>query len=472
MKNIAKLLVTHPVKSMTVMFVLILVSLVGVLSVELKTGNDTLVSDDTDIYLDNEAYQSEFGQDPIIIIYENEDPFSKESIDFIYALDQSIEGLDGIFSVSSPIVMIEQTSNNLLKQTEVGLLEVSTGLKTMSNQLGFLSSGLSAEQPSLIDLDDLEANLGQLILAQENLETGLINFSDLADLMGTTVSEMILSLQSLSSSLTVQEDIDTLNQALQNLNVLSQQFLQYDVLDDLSLVSARTVTAIKELMINLSTLAETLDTQKEQMLELSTQIGLLSTSLSDISNKLELMASNFNAFEAGFPENESTLDMMLYEDGVLRSIYKDFLVDETKMRMVIVLEAGISDHEIETINNHLSITTEELGKTDQVLISGKPILDQSIKSSMMDSMQVMMISSVLIMILILLLVYKVRMRLMPIAMVMIAVVVTVGLMGWLNIGLTMVSMAVFPVLIGLGIDYFIQFQTRYEEERGGFVDEN
>lgn len=51
-------------------------------------------------------------------------------------------------------------------------------------------------------------------------------------------------------------------------------------------------------------------------------------------------------------------------------------------------------------------------------------------------------------------------------MILIAVVVTIGIMGWLNMGLTMVSMAVFPILIGLGIDYFIQFQTRYEEERG------
>ncbi|NLY45040.1 MAG: RND family transporter, partial [Tissierella sp.] len=42
---------------------------------------------------------------------------------------------------------------------------------------------------------------------------------------------------------------------------------------------------------------------------------------------------------------------------------------------------------------------------------------------------------------------------------------TLGLMGHLNVSMTMVSMAVFPILIGLGIDYFIQFQNRYEEEQ-------
>lgn len=37
-------------------------------------------------------------------------------------------------------------------------------------------------------------------------------------------------------------------------------------------------------------------------------------------------------------------------------------------------------------------------------------------------------------------------------------------MGTINVPMTMVSMAVFPILIGLGIDYSIQFQNRYEEE--------
>ena len=45
------------------------------------------------------------------------------------------------------------------------------------------------------------------------------------------------------------------------------------------------------------------------------------------------------------------------------------------------------------------------------------------------------------------------------------------MMGFLQIPLTMVSMAAFPILIGLGIDYAIQFQNRIEEEfqRGGSI---
>ncbi len=38
-------------------------------------------------------------------------------------------------------------------------------------------------------------------------------------------------------------------------------------------------------------------------------------------------------------------------------------------------------------------------------------------------------------------------------------------MGIMSVPMTMVSMAVFPILIGLGIDYSIQLQNRYEEEK-------
>jgi predicted RND superfamily exporter protein len=91
------------------------------------------------------------------------------------------------------------------------------------------------------------------------------------------------------------------------------------------------------------------------------------------------------------------------------------------------------------------------------------VLDYDIKSSMMGSMQTMMMFAAVIMVIVLFLVYPVRARLLPLIVIFMAVIATVGLMGWLNIGLTMVSMAVFPVLIGLGIDYSIQMQSRYEE---------
>ncbi|MCL0102750.1 MMPL family transporter, partial [Dehalococcoidia bacterium] len=75
--------------------------------------------------------------------------------------------------------------------------------------------------------------------------------------------------------------------------------------------------------------------------------------------------------------------------------------------------------------------------------------------------------AVVVMALILLLIFQVRWRLLSLFMVGISAVWTFGLMGFLGVPLSMATMAVLPVLIGLGIDYAIQFHNRYQEELAG-----
>jgi hypothetical protein len=59
---------------------------------------------------------------------------------------------------------------------------------------------------------------------------------------------------------------------------------------------------------------------------------------------------------------------------------------------------------------------------------------------------------------------QVKWSLLPIPIVFLGVGWTFGAMGLLHIPFTMVSMSAFPVLIGIGIDYAIQFQNRINEE--------
>ncbi len=75
--------------------------------------------------------------------------------------------------------------------------------------------------------------------------------------------------------------------------------------------------------------------------------------------------------------------------------------------------------------------------------------------------------AVVVMALILLFIFQVRLRLLSLLLVGISVVWTFGLMGYLGVPLSMATMAVLPVLIGLGIDYAIQFHNRYQEELAG-----
>ena len=69
----------------------------------------------------------------------------------------------------------------------------------------------------------------------------------------------------------------------------------------------------------------------------------------------------------------------------------------------------------------------------------------------------MFVASIVLMLLILVLVFSVRgffaWRWLPLGVVLIAIVYTFGAMGFLSIPVTIVSMAVFPIVIGLGVDY-------------------
>jgi uncharacterized protein len=58
------------------------------------------------------------------------------------------------------------------------------------------------------------------------------------------------------------------------------------------------------------------------------------------------------------------------------------------------------------------------------------------------------------------LVFRTRLLLLPLAVALAAVAITFGGMALVGAPLTMASIAVLPVLLGLGVDYSIQYQAR------------
>ncbi len=105
-----------------------------------------------------------------------------------------------------------------------------------------------------------------------------------------------------------------------------------------------------------------------------------------------------------------------------------------------------------------------------VTVTGEPALMKSITEEMAKSNGPILALAGLLMIIALLLTFNhVKWSLLPIPVVFLGVIWTFGAMGFLHIPFTMVSMSAFPVLIGIGIDYAIQFHNRIDEEfaKGG-----
>jgi hydrophobe/amphiphile efflux-3 (HAE3) family protein len=89
---------------------------------------------------------------------------------------------------------------------------------------------------------------------------------------------------------------------------------------------------------------------------------------------------------------------------------------------------------------------------------------ETITNGMVGNLSKLLIGSIAMMAIILLLMFRVRWNLISLFMVGIAAFWTFGIMGYMGVPLSMSSMAVMPILIGIGIDYSIQFHNRYQEE--------
>ncbi|WP_440944761.1 hydrophobe/amphiphile efflux-3 (HAE3) family transporter [Methanosarcina sp. T3] len=153
------------------------------------------------------------------------------------------------------------------------------------------------------------------------------------------------------------------------------------------------------------------------------------------------------------------------------TLFESLMPDETHMMIVIKVAGSATDQQKEDILNALdtSLTEATFPPGYSLIVTGSPALRVDINKEMTQSLGLLLGISSLLMVVVLLLVFRhVRWGLLPLPIVLLGVLFTFGFMGYVGVPMTMVSMAAFPILIGLGIDYAIQFHNRMEEEiRGG-----
>jgi uncharacterized protein len=96
-------------------------------------------------------------------------------------------------------------------------------------------------------------------------------------------------------------------------------------------------------------------------------------------------------------------------------------------------------------------------------VSGAPVVVDSLAPALKDALLVLLAVAVVVMAFALLVVLRSRFRLLPLALALAAAALTFGLLRLTGGSLTMASIAVMPVLIGLAVDYAIQLQSRFDE---------
>ncbi len=131
------------------------------------------------------------------------------------------------------------------------------------------------------------------------------------------------------------------------------------------------------------------------------------------------------------------------------------------------MKAGLSEAQrtrtITLIRSALGMSQWQLQHGGSYLLTGEPVIVAELTSSITHSIELLAIAVLLVMAATLGLIFLGRPRLLPLALALLATALTFGALSAVGASLTMASVAVLPVLVGLAVDYSIQFQSRVGE---------
>ncbi|NLE73425.1 MAG: RND family transporter [Actinobacteria bacterium] len=179
----------------------------------------------------------------------------------------------------------------------------------------------------------------------------------------------------------------------------------------------------------------------------SAQTGL---DLSDPSALLEVALSEGAAEEA-------------LADESLRTQLERFFHNNHAL-VVVRLAGGLTTDEQSEAVRFIQGAVDAGPFASDAIVAGNPRMISDITSAIFSGLVQTGVIAVVLMVLILFIAFPARWRLLSLPLVLLGVLWTFGIAATAHVPLTLVTLAGLPVLIGLGVDFGIQFHNRYEEE--------
>jgi uncharacterized protein len=173
------------------------------------------------------------------------------------------------------------------------------------------------------------------------------------------------------------------------------------------------------------------------------------------------------------PQSKGEIDTLVNE---IPPATRSTVVPSNVLTLVQVkLDEGLQDTaKTSALDNVESLIAQSDPPTGvKVSVSGNPAFSDQMKTEMGSSMGMLIGAAMLLMIIVMGLLFAyVNYRFLPVVFVGLGLTTALGLMGLAGIQLNMAVIGAFPVMIGLGIDYAIQFHARLDEEsRKGSLDD-
>ena len=157
------------------------------------------------------------------------------------------------------------------------------------------------------------------------------------------------------------------------------------------------------------------------------------------------------------------------ETGIPKSRFAYLFPSSNSALIQVRLKPGLSDGDrgkaIDLIKEVTADKSLQPQRGARYVVSGVPVVVEGLADEVRSAIFVLLGAALLLMAATLALVFRSRLPLLPLALAVAAAAMTYGALALAGGGLTMASIAVLPVLIGLAVDYAIQFQARHDEER-------
>lgn len=378
----------------------------GLPKIQMKMGNEVFVSPSSQTYKDSQTYQKKFGGDSLYLLLNGSqsDLLSHETMQKVATFDKKISQVDNIRNTTDVVSSL----NDELKHA---------GTSQSAAQLNFNDAKL--QRDLMAELTSAQKQTIQSKMQQSLTTSQQKKVQDFLLKQLTPAQKKQMAAAQSQKRISKQQQQAMLQKALSN-----QQRAK---------LQSYTMTLLN----------------RQQQSTLAATVVPMLPKVQNMSTKL-------------------LRDIFLSDNGHVPSAMKQLLPKDAK-RMLIIINTNQKSSDMNTavqINHDAEkvINQTDFGGNIKTRLGGQPAIMGQVRAKVITGMAVMLALAVVLMIVILSLIFPVTKRLLPLIFVLACLVWTFGFMGWLNIPLTLATMATLPIIIGLGTDFGVQFQNRYEEE--------
>jgi predicted RND superfamily exporter protein len=192
------------------------------------------------------------------------------------------------------------------------------------------------------------------------------------------------------------------------------------------------------------------------VLRLALRYGLTGVPRIDSPDFVSTLVFDSSAGGVGVPKSRFAYLFPSKDAALIQIRMRPDLSDEERRRAIDLIETATAQRPFQPREGA------------RYIVTGVPVVAEGLADAVRRSIFVLLGAAVLVMAATLALVFRTRLRLLPLALALAAAGMTFGALSLAGGSMTMASIAVLPVLIGLAVDYAIQFHARYDEavERG------